>query len=82
MNYLSEEEQYKEHISLEEIGRIKDDGLREIRLKYWGLRHEAFLDEHGISDKDLEPVYKKLWLEEKIAIEKYSEKSMNWNKSI
>jgi len=79
MNYLSEEEQYKEHISLEEIGRIKDNRLREIRLKYWSLRHKAFLDEHDISDKDLESIYKRLWLEEKTAIEKYSGKSLSWD---
>ena len=37
----------------EEINKIKDPGLHAIRLKYWNLRHKAFVDEHGISDQEL-----------------------------
>ena len=79
MNYLTEEEQYKEHISLEEIGRIEDIGLSTIRLKYWKLRHEAFLKEYEIPDKDLERVHNRLVYEEKCEIERYSGKTLNWS---
>lgn len=53
-DYLSEEEQFKKIINNEEIGRIKDWKLRDIRFKYWHLLHEAFLDEHNIPDSMLE----------------------------
>jgi hypothetical protein len=35
MEELSEKEEYKETLSKEEISRIKDCDLREIRHKYW-----------------------------------------------
>ena len=47
---LSEEEQFKEILNNEEISRIKDPKLRDIRLKYWNLFHKTFLDEHKIPD--------------------------------
>lgn len=69
--YLSEEEQYKEILSFDEISRIKDDELREIRSKYWNLRHEAFLDEHNIPDQELEKVWNALKAKELKEIEVY-----------
>lgn len=48
--YLSEEEQFKEILNNEEISRIKDPELRNIRAKYWNLLHQVFLDEHKIPD--------------------------------
>lgn len=69
--YLSEEEQYKEILSFDEISRIKDDELREIRSKYWNLRHEAFLDEHNIPDQELEKVWNALKAKELKEIEGY-----------
>lgn len=52
-DYLSEEEQFKEILNNEEISRIKDSELRNIRSKYWNLLHQAFLDEHKIPDSML-----------------------------
>ena len=51
--YLSAEEQYKEILNNEEIERIQDTELQEIRRKYWNLRHKAALDEAHISDQEL-----------------------------
>lgn len=59
-DYLSEEEQFKESLNNEEISRIKDPKLRDIRSKYWCLFHKAFLDEHKIPDNVLEQETDKL----------------------
>jgi hypothetical protein len=53
-NYLTDEEQYKETLNQEEIARIKDPILRDIRMKYWNKQLEIFLDEYGIPDSELE----------------------------
>ncbi len=55
----------------EEIYKIKDLGLREIRIKYWNLKHKAFLDEQNISDYELEKVFDELDKQENIEVEKY-----------
>ena len=54
--YLTQEEQYKDDLNNEEIQRIEDAELREIRQRYWNLMHKAFLDEAGIPDWELEKV--------------------------
>ncbi|WJQ79808.1 hypothetical protein [Brevibacillus brevis] len=59
MDYLNYEDQFKEILNQEEINRIQNLQLREIRMKYWRLRHEAFIDERNISDRDS----KKIWTE-------------------
>ena len=59
-DYLSEEEQFKKNINNEEISRIKDPRLRDIRSKYWYLVHKAFLDEHNIPDSMLQQETDKL----------------------
>ena len=69
--YLSEDEQYKEILNQDEISRIKDDELREIRSKYWNLRHEAFIDERNISDQELEKIWNELKFKEFNEIEEY-----------
>lgn len=69
--YLSEDEQYKEILNQDEISRIKDNELREIRSKYWNLQHEAFLDEHNIPDQELEKVWNALKAKELKEIEVY-----------
>ncbi len=51
--WLSEEEQYREILNIDEIHRIKDPELREIRQKHWNYRHKIFMDEMEISDQDL-----------------------------
>lgn len=72
--YLSTEEQYKEILNNEEIERIQDYELREIRQKYWNLRHKAFLDEAHISDQELESVWENLKAREQDEIKKYRQK--------
>lgn len=71
MNYLSEAEQYKEILNNDEISRIKDSELREIRSRYWNLRHKAFLNEIEIPDTEIENVNEKLMRDEKDEIEKF-----------
>ncbi len=52
-NYLGEKEQYKKVLNNEEISRIVDSELRDIRMKYWNLLRKTFLDEHKIPDSML-----------------------------
>lgn len=71
IKYLSEEEQYKETLNQDEISRIKDDELREIRSKYWNLQHEAFLDERNMPDDKIGDVWRELKAKEFREIEEY-----------
>ena len=71
IEYLTEEEQYKEILNNEEITRIKDSELREIRTKYWMLKRDAFLDEHRIPDWELGRVFDELMAKEQSEIEEY-----------
>lgn len=71
MEYLSKEEQFKKILNNGEIPRIEDYELRELRWKYWNLRHDAFLDEHGVKDSELGEVWDKLYKEEMKEIEEY-----------
>lgn len=77
INYLSEEEQYKDILNNEEISRIKDLELRNIRSKYWHLKHQAFIDEVNISDNMLESKYNKIMMEENKEIEEYKKRKRN-----
>lgn len=43
--YLSYEEQFNEVLNQEEINRIENAELRDIRMKYWKLQRDVFLDE-------------------------------------
>lgn len=76
MNYLSEDEKYKENIDNEEISRIKDFELREIRQKYWSLSHKAFLDEINIPDYKLGDILDKIKKQELEELEKYKLKKL------
>ncbi|MDE7279053.1 MAG: hypothetical protein K2N26_04930 [Oscillospiraceae bacterium] len=69
--YLSEEDQYKEILNQCEIAMIKDNELRAIRSKYWNLRHQAFIDENRISDKQLEIICDELCIREQKEIDEY-----------
>ena len=55
----------------EEIDRIENKEIREIRSKYWKLRHEAFLDERNISDEQLKKIFDKSILDEQKELEAY-----------
>lgn len=63
-----------ELMNLKEINNIEDYGLKTIRLKYWNLRHKAFLDERNISDSELDNVCKKLDEDEEKEISLYLKK--------
>ena len=65
VEYLDEEEQFKEILNNEEISRIKDPKLRNIRFKCWNLLHKTFLDEHKVSDRMLEQEFDKIKSAEK-----------------
>ena len=66
-------------MNINEINNIKDYNLREIRLKYWNLRHKAFLDEHGISDQDLGKVLDELTTKEEKEVTEYLKKQEEQN---
>ena len=68
-NYLSCEDQFKEVLNQEEISRIENDEVREIRFKYWNLKHKAFLDEKNISDTELGKVFDNLCLAEQMELD-------------
>jgi hypothetical protein len=69
--FLSYEEQFKEVLNNEEIDRIENTKLREIRMKYWQLQRDAFLDEINISDHELNKISKELKLKEMEEIEPF-----------
>lgn len=58
-------------MNIKEIEQIEDLGLREIRRKYWNLRHKAFLDEHGIPDQEIGNVFDSLTQKEEEEIALY-----------
>lgn len=72
--WLSEEEQYREHLSCEQISRIKDPKLRDMRLKHWKHRNKIFLNETNISDAELIRLTEEDWEKEKKELEDYRNK--------
>jgi hypothetical protein len=68
---LSYEEQFKDTLNQKDISRIENDEVRQIRFKYWNLKHKAFLDEMNISDADLGKVLDDLCLAEQRELEPY-----------
>lgn len=58
-------------MTLEEIDRIEDPTIRNIRTKYWNMKHRAFLDEHGIPDTDLARIFDELSLKEEQEVAAY-----------
>ncbi|MDU2066738.1 MAG: hypothetical protein E6713_18140 [Sporomusaceae bacterium] len=74
-DYLSEEEQFKEILNNEEISRIKDPELRNIRAKYWSLLHQTYLDEHRIPDQMLGKEFDKIKAEEIKELNEYRQRN-------
>jgi hypothetical protein len=74
-DYLSEEEQFKEILNNEEISRIKDPELRNIRSKYWNLLHQTFLDEYKIPDRMLVMEFDKIKAEEMKELNEYRQRN-------
>lgn len=72
--WLTEEEQYQEILNNEQIERIKDPKLREIRSRHWIYRHKIFCDEENISDKMLGQLLEKDIQEERRELENYKSK--------
>lgn len=71
MDYLSDEDQFKEILNQEEINRIHNLQLREVRMKYWKLRRDAFVDERNISDGDLKKVWDELVRQEQEELQRF-----------
>ena len=69
MEWLTEEEQYKDSLTSREIERIKDEELRNIRRKYHERMLRNFHDEKNISDKELMKIWREDQEEEKKEIE-------------
>ncbi|NRT90070.1 hypothetical protein [Clostridium beijerinckii] len=69
--YLSYEDQFKDILNQEEISRIENNEVREIRWKYWNLAHKAFIDERNILDAELGKVLDELRLEEQKELAPY-----------
>ena len=63
-----------------EINNISNNGIREIKKKYWTLKHNAFIDEHHISDSELKNVWDSLSEKERNELTTYyNEKFSNQN---
>lgn len=69
----SNSRQYDKVLSPKEINEIEDEELKNIRLKYWKLRHDAFLSD-DISENDLDRVIEGIFSEEQKEIENYRRK--------
>lgn len=76
-DYLSEQEQFKENLNNEEISRIKDPELRNIRSKYWRLMYQSHLDEQKIPDKMIGMEFDKIKAEEMKEINEYRKRNKN-----
>lgn len=64
-------EKYNCAMTPNEINEITDNNIRNIKQKYWELKHKSFLDEQNISDQDLGNVYDELTQQEKEELIQY-----------
>lgn len=71
--WLSEEEQYKDTLNNEEISRIKDPELREIRQRHWAYEKKIYKDS-SIADLELDRLVKIDWEKERKEILEYKKK--------
>ncbi|WP_311194400.1 hypothetical protein [Selenomonas noxia] len=71
MDFLSEDKQYDKILNNEEISKIRDFTLREIRARYWRKQTDAFMDEHNIPDHMLGEYSDRIRAEEKRELEEY-----------
>lgn len=76
-DYLSKEEQFKKILNNEEISRIKDPELRSIRLKYWNLLHQIFLDEYKIPGGKLKKEFDDINAAEIKELDEYRQRKNN-----
>nr|WP_207715117.1 hypothetical protein [Clostridium beijerinckii] len=68
---MSYEDQFTDTLNQEQISRIEDNEIREIRWKYWNLAHKAFIDERNIPDSELGKVLDELRLAEQKELAPY-----------
>ena len=71
--WLSEEEQYKDSLNIEQISRIQDPELREIRQKHWNYRIKIHQDT-TISDQEFVKLTELDWQREREEILEYKNK--------
>jgi hypothetical protein len=64
-------EKYNCAMNPKEIDAIKDINIKNIKRKYWDLKHKAFLDEHNIADTEIDNVYDSLTQKERKELEEY-----------
>lgn len=69
--YLTVEEQFKDTLNNEEIERIEDCELREIRSNHWTYRMKIFRDENNISDQEMCRLTDIDYKKEKMELEAY-----------
>ena len=72
--YLTIEEQFKKTLNDDEINRIQDHELREIRRKHWEYRMKIFRDESNISDTEFCRLSDADYEKEEKEIEEYRKK--------
>lgn len=71
--WLNEEEQYKDTLNNEEISRIKDPELREIRQRHWQYRFKIHKD-RTIADQEFVRMSEADWEKERKEILEYKKK--------
>lgn len=64
-------EKYNQDMNSSKISKIEDQKIQEIKKKYWGLKHKAFLDETRIRDWELGEVLDKYTALERTELEEY-----------
>lgn len=58
-------------MSQSEIDKIKDSRVKEIKRKYWNLKHKSFIDEKNVKDVELANIYNKYVELERKELEEY-----------
>lgn len=71
---MNKNDWFKRVVNQNEIMDIADLNVRNIRMKYWDLKLEAFKDEYNIPDQELGNVFDKLCDEEQEELKLYKEK--------
>ena len=66
----NEDKKYAKVLSPKEINEIEDEELKNLRLKYWKLRRDAFLSDE-ILESELDKVIDGLFSQEQKEIEAY-----------
>lgn len=62
---------YNRDMNQGEISEITDSRIRDIKMKYWNKKHEAFMNEQEIKDSELGNEFDKLTEMEKKELEEY-----------